>query len=538
MRDAATAATGADIVAAALARAGATHAFGIPGGEVLALIEALEAAGIAFRLARHESAAGFIAEGLWHATGALPVLVTTLGPGVTNAATAVAHAAQDRVPLILLTGCVDTELAESFTHQVFDHQAFLRPIVKASFRAAPGTIGAVMAKAIAVATEAQPGPVHIDLPVGLAEGPAAEPAAPLPPRTAPAAPAAALTAEAAALLAAAERPLAIAGLDAVLEGAGPAVAAFCRAEGIPLLTTYKGKGLIDEDDPLSLGGAGLSPKADAILMPLVRAADCLLLLGYDPIEMRAGWRHPWPADRTVIEIAPVARRHGMHAVTHALHGALAPALAGLAAVAPRRRWPGGEPAAARAALRAAFAPGDGFGPAAIFHALREILPAETVATADSGAHRILFSQIWRCRRPRMLLQSTGLCTMACALPLAAGYRLGRRAPVLAVLGDGGLEMGLGELATLRDLGLPLLIVVLADASLELIAMKQRATGRPPAGTELGLSDLPAAAHALGGHGAWIDDLAALRAEATAALGRDTFTLLACRIGRRAYDGSI
>lgn len=530
--------TCADVIAGALAEAGATRAFGLPGGEVLALVEALEAAGIAFHLARHETAAGFLAEGHWHATGALPVLVTTLGPGVASAATAVAHASQDRVPLIVLTGCVDADLAESFTHQVFDHQAFLRPVVKASLRAAPRAVGAVIAKAIAIATDAQPGPVHVDVPIGVAEGAAAELATPRPPQFASGAADAALTRQAAGLLAGAERPLAIAGLDAVLEDAGPAIAAFCRAEGIPLVTSYKGKGLLDEDDPLALGGAGLSPKADAIVMPLVRAADCLLLVGYDPIEMRAGWRHPWPADRPVIEVAPVRRTHGMHAVSHLLQGAIAPTLAGLAGFAPRRRWAGGEPAAARAALQAAFAPETGFGPAAIFHALRAALPPETVAAADSGAHRILFSQIWRCPAPRMLLQSTGLCTMACALPLATGYRLGRAAPVLAMMGDGGLEMGLGELATLRDLGAPLLIVVLVDASLELIAMKQRAGGRRAAGTDLGRSDLPAIAVAMGGFGRWIDDLDTLRAETAAAMSRDGFTLLACRIGRRAYDGLI
>lgn len=538
MRDGLTTRTGAGAIAEVLAAAGVTRAFGIPGGEVLALVEALEAEAITFHLARHETAAGFLAEGHWHATGSLPVLVTTLGPGVTNAATAIAHAAQDRVPLIVLTGCVDADVAESFTHQVFDHQAFLRPIVKASLRAAPGATGAVIAKAIAIATDAQPGPVHVDVPIGVAEGPAAEPATPRPPRVGAGAAEAALTADAARLLAAAERPLAIAGLDAVLEDAGPAVTAFCRAEGIPLVTSYKGKGLLDEDDPLALGGAGLSPNANSILMPLVRDADCLLLVGYDPIEMRAGWRHPWPANRTVIEIAPIPRTHGMHAVSHRLQGAIAPTLAGLAAPVPRHRWPGGEPAAARAALRSAFSPEGGFGPAAIFHALRAALPPETVATADSGAHRILFSQIWRCPAPRQLLQSTGLCTMACALPLATGYRLGRAAPVLAVLGDGGLEMGLGELATLRDLRVPLLVVVLVDASLELIAMKQRAAGRPAAGTDLGRSDLPAIAAAMGGSGRWVDNLDSLRAEAAAALAREGFTLLACRIDRRAYDGLI
>ena len=96
---------------------------------------------------------------LWHATGALPVLVATLGPGVANAVNVVANAQQDRVPLVFVTGCVDQALAESYTHQVFDHQAVLRPIVKASFRAAPGTEELVVDKAIAIALSgpARPG---------------------------------------------------------------------------------------------------------------------------------------------------------------------------------------------------------------------------------------------------------------------------------------------------------------------------------------------------------------------------------------------
>jgi acetolactate synthase-1/2/3 large subunit len=229
----------------------------------------------------------------------------------------------------------------------------------------------------------------------------------------------------------------------------------------------------------------------------------------------------------------------MHAASHQLRGAVGPTLARLAPVpAQAPRWTDDAPARARAALATAFAPGPGFGPAAIFHALRAALPPETVATADSGAHRILFSQIWRCAAPRGLLQSSGLCTMACAVPLAAGHALGRPgAPVLAVVGDAGLEMGLGELATLRDLGLRVLIVVLVDASLALIEMKQRAAGRPERGVAIGVSDLPAAARALGGHGAWIDDLATLRAETAAALGRAGVSLLACRLPPRAYDGA-
>ncbi len=528
--------TGADIIAARLAAAGATHAFGIPGGEVLALVDGLGRAGIRFELARHENAAGFMAEGLWHVTGALPVLVATLGPGVSNAVTAVAHAQQDRVPLIFITGCVDQALAESYTHQVFDHQAVLRPLVKASFRAAPGTEALVVDKALAIARSGRPGPVHIDLPIAVAEAPATT----LPPP--PAAPGAvgvpADLDRAVALLAGARRPLVLAGLDLVNESAAASLARLIDSTGAPLLTTYKGKGLLPEDDLRVIGGVGLSPKADALVRPLMEAADLIVLAGYDPIEMRQGWRNPWPADKPVIDIVAQALPHGMHRATMTLEGHVGTILDRLAErLSPAPVWERGEPAAVRAAFRRAFAAPDGWGPHAVFETLRAVAPSGTVATADSGAHRILLSQLWSCDGPRRLLQSTGLCTMGCALPLATGAALGSGQPTLCFVGDAGLEMVLGEFATLRDLAIPVVVVVLVDEALGLIALKQKQMGLARAGVDLGLSDFAAIARAFGGHGATVGDRASLAREAAAAFARPGFSLLACRIDAAAYEGA-
>lgn len=528
--------TGADLLARQLAAAGATHAFGIPGGEVLALIDALERFGIRFLLAKHENAAGFMAEGLWHATGALPVLVATLGPGVANAVNVVANAQQDRVPLVFITGCVDQALAESYTHQVFDHQAVLRPLVKASFRAAPGTEELVVAKAIAIALRGRPGPVHIDLPIAVAEARTAQRrplAVPISQKSIPAD-----LGSARALIAAAQRPLVIAGLDLVNQGGAAALDRFLTRIGAPLLTTYKAKGLAPEGDARVIGGIGLSPKADAIVRPLVDAADLIVLAGYDPIEMRQGWRHPWPEDKRVIDIVAEPLQHGMHAATMILEGEVGAILTSLTDGLPAKpSWPGGEPQAVRDRLRAAFAAPSHWGPHAVFQTLREAAPAGVVATADSGAHRILLSQIWACDRPRGLLQSTGLCTMGCALPLAIGSALGSGQPTLCFTGDAGLEMVLGELATLRDLELPVVICVLVDESLGLIALKQRQLGLKRAGVDFGATDFAAVAQAMGGHGVTLSDRDGLRREAEAAFDRPGFTLLACRIDAKAYEGA-
>lgn len=542
--------TGAQIIAKRLAQANCRASFGIPGGEVLALMGALDEAGVTFHLTKHENAAGFMAEGAWHAAEAerlaagedqpmAPgVLLATVGPGVANAVNTVANAHQDKVPLIFLTGCVDGALAHSYTHQVFDHQQLLRPIVKGSFRAETGAVGTVIDKAIALAISGQPGPVHVDVPIAVAEGESDEAVLPAPPVSAPAIADVSAVSRA---LNAAERPLIIAGLDAVNAGAGEALTRLALAGTIPVVTTYKAKGLLGADaEKLNLGGHGLSPKSDKTVLPLIKASDCVILAGYDPIEMRAGWRFPFAESAVVADVTPVLRDHGMHHPTHTLEGDVRGHLQALCAMAKERgpRWPNGEPAAVKQALAQAFTPPAEWSPGQVFATMRQSLPDETVITADAGAHRILLSQMWDCRNARQMLQSSALCTMACSVPIAAGYKLmAPHVPVCSFVGDGGMEMGLGELATLRDHKIPLIMCVLVDESLTLIEMKQRSSQRPNVGVDFTGSDFPALAKAMGGYGVWVDDADTLRREAAAALARNTFTVLACRIGRRAYDGT-
>ncbi|MDP6346566.1 MAG: thiamine pyrophosphate-binding protein, partial [Alphaproteobacteria bacterium] len=109
----------ADCIARRLYQAGCRHAFGIPGGEVLAVIDGLARAGIEFVVCRHENAGGFMAEGSHHASGAPGVLVATVGPGAANLVNVVANAYQDRVPLIVITGCLDAADTATYTHQIF-----------------------------------------------------------------------------------------------------------------------------------------------------------------------------------------------------------------------------------------------------------------------------------------------------------------------------------------------------------------------------------------------------------------------------------
>ncbi|WP_371154090.1 thiamine pyrophosphate-binding protein [Jannaschia sp. 2305UL9-9] len=528
----------ADALARRLYAAGCRRAFGMPGGEVLTLVDALQDAGIEFVLCHHENAAGFMAEGGHHVDGAPAILVATVGPGAMNGVNVVANADQDRVPMIVLTGCVDADEAETYTHQVLDHRAVFAPITKATFTLTAKAAAVQADKAVRIATGGaggRAGPVHVDVPISVADAPVADDFVMLP-DTAPGSIGAGALATARDCLARAERPIMLAGLDAVRDDAGDAIRAFCEAHQVPLVTTYKAKGLLPEDHALALGGAGLSPLADRHLLPLFRQADLIILAGYDPIEMRTGWRNVWdPAEQHVLDISHAPNTHGMHRAGLEVVAPVGQVLDAMADVSPRPVW---SVADARANLRAAFE-ADDWGPDAVVAVSREVAPRGTIATADSGAHRILLSQMWSCDGPRQLLQSSGLCTMGCALPLAIGAkRAAPDRPVIAFMGDAGFLMVAGELASAAAFGLPVVFVVFVDRSLALIELKQRQRQMSNAGVDFGHFDYAAIARAFGGHGRTVGDRAALRSAMTEALAADTFTVIAAEIDRKAYDGRI
>ena len=499
-----------------------------------------------------------MAEGGFHADGAPGILVATLGPGVANAVNVVTNAFQDRVPLIFLTGCVDAEEAMTYTHQVFDHSELLKSVTKASIKVVDGMVNVGIDKALAMALDGQPGPVHVDVPISVAakEQPAQDFQMIVRNMPSPSAPAEGAALETARnWLREARQPLMMAGVDVLNQHAEKAVAEFARDFRIPFITTYKAKGVLPEDDPLALGGAGLSPLADKQLLPLLRKSDLIILSGYDPIEMRVGWRNPWDEGARVLEFCAVPNTHYMHRASLSFICDVTEGIKTLRKnISPQPVWKNGEPQKVRHELKKIFSgsgtPGakEEWGPAEVIDVVRKALPRNGVATADSGAHRILLSQMWECYAARGLLQSTALCTMGCAVPLAMGFRLAAQAQmssancptpdvpaVVAFVGDAGMEMVLGELATLRDLKLPVVIIVFVDESLALIELKQRNSGLPNLGVDFGATDFPAVAEALGGIGCWVSNRDELREALEGAFERQTFTLLACKIGEKVYD---
>ena len=333
----------------------------------------------------------------------------------------------------------------------------------------------------------------------------------------------------------------IIGVDVLSESSSDTARKFARKYRIPVLTTYKAKGVLPEDDVLALGGIGLSPVADRELLPFVEEADLIICAGYDPIEMRTGWRHAWDVKKqNVIDITTASNTHYMHQAGLSFVCNIAAGLDAISdGVAPASTWDTTRFDDVRARLYQAFRVDEDWGPAAIVETVRETMPKDTVATVDSGAHRILLSQVWQCYEPQGLLQSTGLCTMGCALPLAMGAKIASPdTSVVAFSGDAGLLMCLGELATAAELKLPITIIVFVDASLSLIEIKQRGRQLKNAGVDFDKVDFAATGKALGGNGITVTSRNELKSALSQAATAENFTLIGCVIDRQTYDGRL
>lgn len=529
----------ADIIAHALKAEGVRYAFGIPGGEVLELLEAFRKAGIRFVLTKQELGAGFMADASFQLTGAPGVLVATLGPGFTGIVTPVAQALLDRSALIAITGEIDTSLKPIFTHQVIDQCEVLRPLVKwSTMISAQGAFEQVR-KGIAIAKTSMPGPVHFNLPTDVAgaEQPAGRrsKAARI-----PAVPAAADLRNMRNWLNDARRPLALIGVGVQLDGAEAELKHFLERWRVPFITTYKAKGVVPEDHPLAIGSTGLSPVVDKIHMTQVDEADLVLTVGFDPVELRSDWIAPWDAGKRTVNIDLVPNTHHVYCSSIECVGSVAGTLRQLAADAPAkapRRWSGAEISRYRNAIRAAIVhqPARGIGPYQVASTLREVFPRNTIATVDTGSHRILVNHVWEAYEPRRLLQSNGLGSMGYGLPAAiAAKLLFPKRPVLAMTGEAGLDMVIGELALLHHHRLSVTIVVFRDDTLSLIKLKQERMKLPETGVVTGNPDYAALARAYGGNGMVAASMAELRKAARAALRSSRFTLIEARIDPAEY----
>lgn len=518
-------------MARVLAEAGVRYVFGHPGGEVAHFIEALRREQIPFILTRHEATAAFLAASWGELSGTPGVCVSTLGPGATNLLSGVAHAYLDRCPMIAITAQLATDRQIRATHQHLDLNRLYGPVTKASIRVAPDNAASAVEHALYLATTERPGPVHLEVPSnvaaqvhtgpvrGVRRGNAGAPSAPS-------------VAEATELLTAARQPAILAGIGAVRCQASPALIRLAERLQVPVVTTPKAKGVVPEDHPLAAGVMDMT--GEAVVNDLLKEADLLLTAGFDVVELIK----PWTFSAPLIHVDTVPNVDQLYAATLEVVGNVAAALDALAEAAGPSAWPAGRIAEHRRRLRAALAPrSDGLAPHTVMEIVRAALPRHGVVASDVGAHKILLGQVWTAYEPRTYLVSNGLSSMGTAIPAALAAKLcWPERPAVAIVGDGGLGMYLGEIETVVRLGVSLPIVVLVDGSLSLIKLGQVQRGYQPSGVDFQSPRLAEMALCFGASGVRVTSPTETRAAIERALEHKGVTLIEAIVDARAYTG--
>jgi acetolactate synthase I/II/III large subunit len=514
--------TVAAVVADALAAGAADRVFAFPGGgSNLDVIAALGDRDVEVVLCRSEGGAAFAAATYADLTGRPAAVLVGLGPGVANAVDGVAHAFLDQSALVVISDRFTDPELDTSGHQVLDHRALLAPVTKGQTTLSADGAVAALVQALELAATPPRGPVHLELPRDVAGEEAAVPPGPGLP-AAGRLPDAGVPVEGAAALAAARRPVLLVGDEAASVPQADLVALAVRL-GSPVLSSYKGKGVFPEDHEL---WCGIVTNA-AVEASLLEEADVVLAVGLDPVELLP---RAFEADARVLALREHRERApGYRPVWTAL-GPLPGLVARLMRLVPSSasEWTREEVAGRRSGLldRLRVGPADGLGAIEAIEAVCAVAPPETTVTVDAGAHMFAATWFWRSRSPRRFLISNGLATMGYAVPAAVGAALARpQEPVVAFTGDGGFLLHGVELETAVRLGVAPVVVVLNDASLSLIRIKQEDRGFERSAVDFSRLRLDLFARSLGAEAARVDDGAGLARAVAAGFERSLPTVV-------------
>jgi acetolactate synthase I/II/III large subunit len=470
-------ARGADVLVRAMEALGATAVFGVPGTHALAIWEALRQSPIASLGTRTELNAGFAADGYARASGRVAPLLLSTGPGALNSLTALMESASAHVPVVAISSQIPRELigrGRGFLHDLPDQRASLAPIVKRAWRAESAAgLADVLAEAWRTALEPPSGPVYLEVPVDVLDGPA-EGAAITARLRSPAemVPSPGALAAAAELLNAAERPVLWAGGGIERSGAWAQLRALAERLRAPVATTYMGKGAFPADHPLAAGSAC----DDAAYQELLTAADVVLCLGTELGAETTG-QYELRFSGKLIQIDAAPERIGATYPALPLVGDAAAVLEALTPLVAERK-PDGRAEQQVQAVRERIASGlDSQGRALERGILDDIAAAagpEAVISWDMTIMGYWAAAHLPVIRPRTFLYPLGSGTLGYAWPAAMGAQAALPgARTLAVVGDGGIHYGLTELASARQHNLAAKLLIVDDGGYGILREYQR-----------------------------------------------------------------
>jgi acetolactate synthase-1/2/3 large subunit len=466
-----------------LKREGVEVVFGIPGGAIMHTYHPRQDYGVHHVLMRHEQAAGHAADGYARVSGKVGVAMATSGPGATNLVTGIATAMIDSSPMVCITGQVHSALIGSDAFQETDITGVTLPITKHNYLVTHvSELADVIHEAFYVARTGRPGPVLIDLPKDVQM----EETEFVPPTDGLELPGyhpreqgdAELVRHAADLINASERPVVLAGQGVLMSGAMDALRRFVEKTQTPVTLTLLGKGGFPESHPLALGMMGMH--GEAFVNRAIQEADLLLAFGMRFDDRVTGTLETYaPTARKVhVDLDP-AELNKLVEVDVPIEGDLRCVLEQLLPLVETAdhqpwleriaRWRG------ETEMRDVLnRPENGrlTGPQVVDAIYRET-GGDAIVVTDVGQHQMWAAQYYALDHPRTLVTSGGLGTMGFGLPAAIGAQVA--APdreVWAVVGDGGFQMTLQELATAVQEDLPVRIAVCNNGYLGMVRQWQ------------------------------------------------------------------
>src|SRR5229473_185848 len=479
--------TGSHILCEALMREGVNLMYGYPGGAIMPFYDALTSyPTLKHVLVRHEQAAAHAADGYARATGKVGVCVATSGPGATNLVTGLATSYMDSTPIIAITGQVGRPFIGRDAFQETDILGVTQPITKHNFLVKRvEDLAEIVHEAFRLARGGRPGPVLIDVPKDVQFTKTFYTAPThvssiehyrvtrVPHPSAPA------IEKAARLIGEAKKPLIMCGHGVILSSAYAELQAFAEKTGIPVITTLLGLSAFPETHPLAIGMPGMHGPAH------VNRA-----IGIADLVIGVGLRFDDRVTGKVSEFAPRARiihididPSEMHKVKPAAVPIVADAKAALNALVEAiepgdhrawineiRDWEAQDNARIAAIPRDTTSPD----PISIIEAIHAETQGEAIIVTDVGQHQMWTARHYTWTRPNSHITSGGLGTMGFALPAAMGVKMGMPdVPVWAVAGDGGIQMNIQELATLRQQGVAVKVAIMNNGYLGMVRQWQQ-----------------------------------------------------------------